>query len=282
MRRPALLAALGALALAGSEVRAESCCPECVIVALDLDPARPGFQTSLEVAPGTRWVRGVGIWIFDPAGAAPLHSVGYLGGLNRGIAFGHVPHADPHAGAVASITATALHPVVAGHDAFVDGGTEPFFAGPELQYFEFGGFGAPPGTIPSSPGSPVLTLDIELADATAGDVYRLQLGDKTAQWLLGGSGVGGAFSSSDVNTLEAGGDACPDGTLALSGTDPDSGAPAPPAPYRVDYRDGPAPGGATIVVVGGVPVPRLALALLLVASAGIAIFARLGEGPCTG
>jgi len=266
-----ILLLIGALSLALEAAAADPCCADCVIVEVDLDASRPGYQTAVEVAPGTRWLRDVTIWIRDPTASAQVHSIGYLGGLNRGLAFGHMPSTDQR-GSVESIAATAVAPVVPGHGVTINSGIEPLFDGPEIQYFEIGEFGGVPGAIPSDPTSPIVSLDIELEGAASGDVFRFYLGDKTAQWISSQTGAaGGAFSTAGVNTLESGGDACPDGTQTSMGVDTDIAAPVPPALFRVDYRDG---GGAEVRVVPAVPLlslgGRAALGILIAVFTGIA------------
>ncbi len=194
------------------------------------------------------------VWIYAPSGPVPVHSIGYLGGLNRGLAFGHTPFEEEHGGHVVAITATALDPLVDGNSVFVNNGIEKLFEGPEVQYFETGDFGAGSGLIAVDPIAPVLTVDIEFANAAAGDRFHFYLGDKTAEWQ---AGAYGAFSSGDVNTLESGGDACPDRTSTLAGLDSDIAVPVPPALYRVDYVDGHSgSGGAVVRVVNQVSALR--------------------------
>jgi len=225
-----------------------------VIVAVDLNSEEPGFQSTIDVDAGTRWLRGVGVWIYAPSGPVPVHSIGYLGGLNRGLAFGHTPIEEEHGGRVVAISTTALDPLVDGNSAFVNNGIEKLFEGPEVQYFETGDFGAEPGMIAVDPIAPVLTVDIEFANASAGDRFHFYLGDKTAEWQ---AGAYGAFSSGDVNTLESGGDACPDNTSTLTGLDTDTAVPLPLALYPVDYVDGHSEsGGAVVRVVNQVPALR--------------------------
>ncbi len=88
--RTALLAALLLIILAGVcggfEGDLAGDCPDCVIVALDLDPIAPGYQTNIIVEPGVQTISGVTIWIYDPTKSANLYSVGYVGDLlNTGI-----------------------------------------------------------------------------------------------------------------------------------------------------------------------------------------------------
>ncbi|MHC5109117.1 MAG: hypothetical protein ACYTHJ_04470 [Planctomycetota bacterium] len=250
-------------------------CPSCVVVAVDLDPASPGWQTHIQVEPGTEVVEGVAVWVYDPAGqAAPLHDVGYVGGLNRGLSIGHVP--DPaNAGEVVGMNATVVAPVVAGHTASVSfDGIEKMFVGPELQYFEFGGA----GIIPSAPVAPIMLIDIALSDAEIGDAFTIYLGDMTATWRAQWPvELGGAFSTSGTGTLDAGGDAVPDGTESAYGVDADVPMSAPPAPYQVDYLDG---GGAVIQVGAGVPtVSTWGIVLMgcLVLVSGSLVFAARGR-----
>ena len=259
-----------------SHALVESCCSECVIVAVDLNPEEPGFQTTIDVGAGTHWLRGVSVWIYAPSGPLPIHSIGYLGGLNRGLAFGHTPFEEEHSGHVVGITATALDPLVDGSSVFVNNGIEKLFEGPEVQYFETGEFGAEPGMIAVDPVTPVLTVDIELANAVVGDLFHFYLGDKTAEWQAGGHG---AFSSGDVNTLESGGDACPDQTTTLSGLDSDTAVAVPPALYPVDYVDSHGgSGGAVVRVVSQLPALRgwslFTLLLLLTTSTALILYPR--------
>jgi hypothetical protein len=262
-----------------SAVCAAADCPGCVVVALDLDPNKPGFQTDLEVAPGTQWARDVTIWIYDPNGAASLYGIGYVGGVNRGVAFGHMPEQGKNLGQVVSVTATAMEPVVGGHTAFVNNGIEKLFTGPELQYVEYG---STPGLISANPTTPVVTADIELAGAVDGDVFRFYLGDMTAVWMAGWQGdPGAAFSTKGLGTLDAGGDAKPDGTVTAFGVDPDEPVPSPPAPFLVDYADSSNGGGATIRVVGSVPTVSewgLVVMTLLMLTAGTLICIRRRTG----
>lgn len=149
--RTVLLATVVVAAMAGVCGGAEpllpaGSCPDCVIVAVDLDPNAPGFQTDITVEPGTQVIPRVTIWIYHPTATANLYDIGYVGGLNRGIAFGHTPDEALNTGEVVAVTATAVEPVIPGHTAFVNNGIEKMFAGAELQYFEYG---STPGVIPA-------------------------------------------------------------------------------------------------------------------------------------
>ncbi len=253
--------------LVANHAMAASCCSDCVIVAVDLDSGEPGFQTTVDVDAGTRWLRDVSVWIYAPSGPVPIHSIGFVGGLNRGLAFGHAPVEAEHSGHVVAIEATELDPLVDGNTVFVNSGFDKLFKGPEIQYFEIGEFGAEPGTIGVEPMAPVMTVDIEFADATAGDRFHFYLGDKAADWQ---AGANGAFSSSDVNTLESGGDACPDGTITNAGTDTDAAVPSPPAPFPVDFVDSASEsGGAIVRVVTSVPALRGWMIVALLCSLAI-------------
>jgi len=250
------IASLPAMAGAG--------CPDCVVVAVDLDASRPGIQTTMTVPPGTTRIEDVTVWISDPNGAAVIRSIGHVGGLNRGLSFGHVPD-GANAGTVTALTGVTVDPVVAGHTAFLNGGFQPMFTGPEVQYFETGA----PGAIPVNPTGPVMSIDIDLEGAVEGDVFSFHLGDMTAAWLESGDLFdGGAFSTTDEDSLDAGGDAVPDGTPSLLGIDSDVPVSSPPAPFLVDYIDGIGGSGATIVVAA-TAVPALSTWAMFVMTAAL-------------
>jgi hypothetical protein len=255
-------------------------CPDCVIVAIDMDATVPGLQATRVVPTGTTAVSNVALWIYDPAGAATIYSIGYVGGLNRGIAMGHQPDVG-NSGAVVAIAADSVAPVVGGHAAFVNGGTQTLFDGPELQYFESG---VTPGPIPDSLMSPAVTCTIQLADAAEGDIFRFYVGDMTTVWQNQFPPfTAGAFSTTALGSLDAGGDAVADGTPTAYGVDPDTPQPSPPAPFAVDYVDGPSAVGARIIVAASVPaVSSLsfgALAFGLIIGGGI-IIRRRSATPC--
>ena len=224
------------------------CAPDAetvVQVILDLDPGRPGFQSNLTVMETTPVVSGVAVYVLDEAQESCLWGIGYLGGIDRGIAFGHMPGNANH-GAVAGMTGHLGTPISADNFALVFGspGMDPGFVGPELQYIEGGA--AEPAAIPGTPDAPIFTVDIALEDAEAGDVFDFYLLDFVVVWS---QGVAGAFSTQGQLSLDSGGDAVPDGTLTIYGVDPDTPLPVPPAAFRVDYIDGPPEGGAATITV---------------------------------
>ncbi len=241
------LAVWGAVG-AGAPCPAE-CTPgrETVIqVVLDLDAVRPGFQSNLKVTPATTVVSGVAVYILDPAGQSCLWGVGYLGGIDRGIAFGHMPDHANH-GSVECFEANLGAPIGRDNFAVVFGppGLDPGFVGPEVQYVEGGA--EHPGAIPAVPAAPIFTVDITLVGVEAGDVFDFYLLDMVVVWS---EGIGGAFSTQGQLSLDSGGDAVADGTLTIYGVDPDPPLPVPRAAFLVDYIDGPPEGGpATITVL---------------------------------
>lgn len=224
---------------------------DTVIVALDMDPARPGIQASIDVPAGTTVIPGVAVYVYCPGCTAHVLSVGYLGGLDRGIALGHTPWPQAQQGQVVDIVGHAGVPINPGNTPWVFAAHQPGFAGPEVQYIEFGAL--QPAVMASSPIHPIFTADIHLSGATIGDVYHISLLDLVTVWRSGG----GAFTPSASEVLTTGGDSAPDSTHALAGIDPDPGAPVPPAAFRVDYIDGgglpnrPSPGGGIIRIGAG-------------------------------
>ncbi len=232
------LAVCGPVAATGGE--------SVIQVILDLDTARPGFQSNLNVTPATTVVNGVAVYIVDPAGKNSLWGVGYLGGIDRGIALGHMPD-DANIGTVESFEANLGTPIGRDNFAVVFGppGLDPGFVGPEVQYVEGGA--AQPAAIPAVPATPIFTVDITLAGLEAGDVFDFYLLDQVVVWS---EGIGGAFSTQGHLSLDSGGDAVADDTLTIYGVDPDPPLPVPDAAFLVDYIDGPTEGGpATITVL---------------------------------
>lgn len=213
-----------------------------VRVVLDLDAAAPGIQTTVRVPVGTTVVPGVAVYIYDPAGGHSIRGIGYLGGLDRGIALGHTP-SSANSGTLTSLTGHVGTPIVPDSIHYVTNLVEKGFDGPELQYLESNGTLSP---IPATPAAPVFTVDVHLSGTHAGDVFSLYLLDMTCVWRREGGGSGGAFSTG-AGLLDTGGDFVPDGTLTRWGADPDVSVHVPPAAFLVDFIDG---GGATIVVGG--------------------------------
>ncbi len=212
-----------------------------VTVAVDMNPRIAGFQDFVAVERGTVRVDGIRVCVFDPLQTRTLWDIGYLGGINRGIALGHVP-GETHRGRLTALGGRALQAVHPHNVGWLDPGFDPLFAGPEVQYAE-GGFDQPgPVVIPKTPVA-IFEADASLADARAGDVFALYVGDMVTVWAPGH----GAFSVAAARTLDTGGDAVPDGTPTVAGVDGDRPIPVPPAGYEVDYVDG--PGGAWIMVV---------------------------------
>jgi hypothetical protein len=221
-----------------------------VQVVLDLDAWTEGFQSSIFVPQGTDLVASVAVYVFDPIAARQVRAIGYFGGVDRGIALGHVPNEANH-GSMTAMTPTLGTPLNPGNAGWVavSPGLDPGFIGPEVQYMEGGAEEAT--IIPAAPTEPIFTADITLQDATAGDVYDLYLLDFITVWLQYWlEGEYGAFSTQGPVTLDTGGDAVPDQTDSIYGIDYDTPVPVPPASFLVDYVDGPPGGGpATIRIV---------------------------------
>ncbi|MCC6660898.1 MAG: hypothetical protein IT437_08430 [Phycisphaerales bacterium] len=228
--RPALLAAV---ALCPGAV------PGPVLVVVDMDAARPGVQSSITVPPGTTVVPGVAVFIYDPEGTRSLQGIGYIGALDRGIAFGHTPPDGPPR--VAGLSPTLGTPANPGNTGSVFAAMDRGFAGPEVQYIEYGAAAAAP--IPAAPDEPVFRVDIHLNPAS-GTSLSFYLLDFVSVWS---SGANGAFSTAPGSFLDTGGDSVPDQTRTLYGVDPDVPLPIPPAAYAVDYVDGPVSGAQVIV-----------------------------------
>lgn len=214
-----------------------------VMVVLDMDAHTPGIQSTVLVEPGTTLVEGLAVFVYDPEGTRRVFSLGYLGGINRGIALGHAP-GNHNTGTVTAITGVPHTPVNPGNTGWVDhdGAIEKAFAGPEIQYTEAGAHADAP--LPDAPATPILTAEVHLHGASPGDVFRIALADNVVLWT---NGHNGAFSTTDQLSLDTGGDAVPDNTPTVMGLDADAAIPAPPAAYLVDYIDG-VHAPATIVV----------------------------------
>lgn len=223
-----------------------------VQVVVDMDSATPGIQSSVQVSTCTTVVQDVAVYIIDPLGTRSFWWIGYAGGIDRGIACGHMP-SDTNVGSVAGMAATIGTPVNPDNVSWVahTPNLDPAFEGFEVQYIEGGS--ELPAVIPAQPGEPIFTVDITLDGAQPGDQFNFYLFDFISVWL---STIGqfGAFSTQGPTaTLDTGGDAIPDGTDSTYGLDADTAVPVPPAAFLVDYRDGPANGGPAIVEV--VPAP---------------------------
>jgi hypothetical protein len=224
--------------------------PAPVQVVLDLDPLTPGFQNDIYVPQGTNVVESVAVYVFDPVQERCMWGIGYLGGIDRGIALGHMPD-DANQGSVTAMTPTLGSPVNPGNVAWMafSPGLDPGFIGPEVQYIEGGADAA--AVIGALPTEPIFTVDITLEGGAAGDVFGLYLLDFISVWMQYWlQDAYGAFSTRGSVTLDTGGDAEPDDTQSVYGVDPDRPVPVPPGAFPVDYVDGPASGGpATIRIV---------------------------------
>jgi hypothetical protein len=215
-----------ALALATAPMAAA----QPVQVWVDMDTGRPGFQATVNVPPGTTTVP-VSVYIWDPQGGRTVLSIGFIGGLDRGISFGHIP--GTAAGSVTGLTGQAGTPVNPANTGYVYHAQQPGFAGAEVQYNELGA--SSPAPIASSPTAPVFTVNISLSGAVTGDVYRFALLDLVTVWR---GGTGGAFTPDAANYLTTGGDAVSDLTPSVAGIDADVPQPVPPAAFAVDFVDG--------------------------------------------
>jgi hypothetical protein len=204
-----------------------------IVVVVDMDPNTPGFQSSVSVTACTDVVQGIAIHIHGPPRTHEVWSIGYFGGIDRGIAFGHMVN-NANAGEVIDITASTGTPVNPGNTPWVTPGFIPVFDGGEIHYLEVGA--SAPALVSPPPTPPVCTVTVALGNAHPGDQFRFFLLDYVTVWS---GGTNGAFSvSGPVNTLDAGGDYEPDQTLTTMGFDPDKFIPSPPAPFIVDYIDG--------------------------------------------
>jgi hypothetical protein len=234
-----------------------------VQVVLDLDAFTPGFQSNINVPEGTILVETVAVYVFDPIQERSIWGIGYLGGIDRGIALGHMPDNANH-GSLTELTPILGSPVNPDNVAWMSfpPGLDPGFIGPEVQYIEGGADKAT--VIPALPTEPIFTVDITLEGAVAGDIYDLYLLDFITVWMQYWLQADyGAFSTQGSVTLDTGGDAVPDNTDTIYGTDSDSPVPVPPAAFSVDYIDGP-PGGClptgAPALIHPVPVRRISTA----------------------
>ena len=249
---------------------------EPIQVIVDMDSKSPGIQSIVQVSSCTTTVHDVAIYILDPLGERFFWWIGFVGGIDRGIAFGHMP-GNSNVGSVADMEPTIGTPVNPGNNPWVvqTPGLDPAFEGPEVQYIESGS--PTPAVIPSQPSGPIFTVDITLDGALPGDRFNFYLFDFISVWT-GTGGKGGAFSTQGpFLTLDTGGDVVPDGTDSIYGVDADAAVPVPPASFLVDYVDGPAKGGPAVIEV--LPVSGDLDADGLVGASDLAIL--LGSwGPC--
>jgi hypothetical protein len=245
-RREVLLWVTITLAAICSPARAARDVPVEVVV--DMDASTPGIQSTVTVPAATMHVPGVAVYIRDPLGERVLWSIGYLGGFDRGIAFGHMPDEEHNAGSVLRMTAYPGTPVNPHNTPWTVEAPyfDPGFIGPETHYLEFGA--EAPAVIPAEPQGPVFTADIFLDGAQMGDRFAFYLLDFVVVWNSGGEH--GAFSTVGPDmTLDTGGDVVPDGTETIYGLDPDPALPVPPASFTVDYIDGPVEGGGAVIEI---------------------------------
>jgi len=220
-------------------------------VVVDMDAEQPGIQSSVTVHACTTTVSSVAFYVVDPLGERTLWSIGFIGGVDRGISFGHMPDENSNHGSVITMIPTPGKPVNPGNVSWTiaSPNLDPGFVGPEVQYLEFGADSA--AVIPSQPGEPVFTVEIALKGAVAGDRFEFYLLDFITVWSGGDLG---AFSTrGPAITLDTGGDAVPDATRTIYGIDPDPPLPVPPASFLVDYIDGPSGGGPAVIEVVAAP-----------------------------
>ncbi len=254
----------------------------CVKVIIDMDPSTPGFQSSITVPPGSPTIRGIGVYVYDPNGQNSIWDIGYLGGLDRGIAFGHTPSNTNPQGRVAGLIAYPGTPVNPGNTPMmIQPAMDKGFGGAEVQYVEYGATQS--AIMASEPLQPIFTVDVILQNAGIGDTFGFQIMDFVRVWS---GGSGGAFSTQGPMSLDTGGDVVPDGTVSIYGIDADAAIPVPPAAFYVDFMDrglGQASSGqigATITVAAGVePIPAVTtwgavVMVLLVLSAGTVVLQR--------
>lgn len=217
-----------------------------VSVSLDLSVAQPQRQHSILAQPGSGTVQA-SVTIFDPSASHAVFSIGYLGGLDRGISCGHMIGAANH-GTITRFSATVDTPVNPGNQGYTINAYPGIkaFDGPEVHYLEWGADQA--ATIAAVP-RPVFTLQIEYTDALPCDTFDFYLVDYVTIWrgFPPGFPPAGAFSTTGLNSLDTGGDALADQTHTVHGFDPDRGVPVPPGAFVVDYVDGPPGGGPATI-----------------------------------
>jgi hypothetical protein len=214
-----------------------------VMVVVDMDSATPGIQSTVTAPPGASVVRRIGVQVYDPDGGHSLWGVGFIGGLDRGIAFGHMTR-NQNIGRVTGLVPHAGCPINPGNSQeLLSPAHQPAFDGPEVQYLEGGA--AAPAAIRGAPGCVVFTVDVSLDNAQPGDVFDFYVLDMVSIWS---NHTHGAFSTAAGLSLDTGGDAVPDQTLSSYGVDADAPIAVPPAAYRVDFVDGTNNSPARIIV----------------------------------
>lgn len=217
-----------------------------VQVIVDMDLSEPGFQHLVRLLPSAHIEHTAAVYILDPLGTRELWGIGYLGGIDRGISFGHMPTTGL-VGSVTAMVGTPGTPANPGNTPWVDHAPafEPGFVGPEVHYLEHGATASAP--ILASPAGPVFTVQITVEHAVEGDRFSFYLLDFVRVWQSGGTH--GAFSTQAAMSLDTGGDAVPDGTWTIHGGDPDVPIPVPPASYAVDFIDGPPATGPAVIEI---------------------------------
>lgn len=207
--------------------------PPLVRVAVDMDTAQPGLQSNISVPVGTTSVLAA-VYIYAERGSPRLLSIGFIGGIDRGLAFGHAP-TNSHVGTVSSLTAAPIAPANPGNTGVIlpNNMIISVFSGPEVHYLEYN---APsPAILSHAPVTPVFLATISLTATQINDVFDFHLLDVVAaNW----SGAYGAFTSANAVYLDSGGDVTPDGTQTVFGIDPDFPVPVPPAAFSVDLSYG--------------------------------------------
>ncbi len=210
-----------------------------VSVILDLDVATPGIQSTRTIKPGSVLVEGIGVYILADTPTPPtITSIGFIGGIDRGIALGH--QREP--GLVGKIVGMKGQPVAPAHPSGT-GSIIPDFAGMfdglAVHYLESA---SAPGPLHTSLDKPIFIVTLQVEGGQPGDVFHLFVLDAVSANF----GMGGAFSSIGINELNSGGDSVPDGTRTNIGLNPDKPAAIPPGTFKVDYIDG--NGGAKLIV----------------------------------
>ena len=248
-----------------------------VIVTVDMDALTPGIQTSIDVPAGTNFIKGVAVYLYDPSGTHSMFGIGFIGGIDRGISFGHMP-GNTNVGRVTRMAGAAGRPANPANSSFLwgDGAIQKGFVGPELQYLEFGSGTTAP--IATTPEQPIFIADVHLENTAAGDVFDFYLLDFVTVWA--GAGSGAFNTTAALNSLDTGGDAVPDGTRTAHGIDPDTPIPVPPASFLVDFIDG-APATITIAAC---PADLNNDGVIDLADLGILLadFGCTAPGPCPG